>query len=79
MLSDLVDHACGDKGRAGLNLGRDSKAAWVLIRGGAAASTRLGNSSAHARRYLAKPVDLAKHQTGDRVLVQELLHIAELV
>jgi hypothetical protein len=71
MLRDLVERACGEKGHAGLNLGRDSKAALKDARD-------IGNWSAHARRYNAISTDLTKIQGGVRVVVQELIHIANL-
>jgi hypothetical protein len=71
MLRDLVERACGEKGHAGLNLGRDSKAALKEARD-------IGNWSAHARRYNAVATDLTKIQAGVRVVVQELIHVADL-
>lgn len=72
MLSDLAERACGEKGHKGLNLGRDSKAALKEARS-------IGNWSAHARRFLAHAGDLTKSQSGVRLLVQELIQIADLV
>lgn len=72
MLSDLAERACGERGHKGLNLGRDSKAALKEARS-------IGNWSAHARRFLAHVGDLTKFQTGVRLLVQELIQIADLV
>lgn len=72
MLGDLADRACGDKGHRGLNLGRDSKKALQDVR-------NVGNWSAHARRFLAHAGDLTKHQAGMRLLVQELIQIADLI
>jgi hypothetical protein len=69
MLSDLADRACGEKGHAGINLGRDSKTALKDAR-------NVGNWSAHARRYLAHANDLTKLQNGVRLLAQELILIA---
>lgn len=71
MLSDLAERACGESGHKGLNLGRDSKKALKDAR-------TLGNWSAHARRFLAHASDLLKVQVGMRLLVQELIQIAEL-
>jgi hypothetical protein len=71
MLRDVVERACGEKGHAGLNLGRDSKATLKDARD-------IGNWSAHARRYSAISTDLTKIQAGVRVAVQELIHIANL-
>ena len=71
MLSDLAERACGESGHKGLNLGRDSKKALKDAR-------TLGNWSAHARRFLAHASDLTKIQVGMRLLVQELIQIAEL-
>jgi Domain of unknown function (DUF4145) len=72
MLSDLADRICGEKGHKGVNLGRDSKKALKDAR-------EVGNWSAHARRFIAHAGDLTKLQAGMRLLVQELIQIAELV
>jgi hypothetical protein len=72
MLSDLAERACGENGHKGINLGRDSKKALKDAR-------RVGNWSAHARRFLAHAGDLTKFQAGMRVLAQELIRIADLV
>ena len=72
MLSDLAERACGENGHRGVNLGRDSKKTLKEARS-------VGNWSAHARRYLANAGDLTKFQAGMRVLVQELIQIADLV
>jgi hypothetical protein len=71
MLKDLVERACGEKGNAGLNLGRDSKATLKDARD-------VGNWSAHARRYNAFATDLAKLQAGVRIAAQELIQIADI-
>jgi hypothetical protein len=71
MLADLVERACGDKGHAGLNLGRDAKAALKDAR-------QIGNWAAHARRFIAHAADLTKLQSGARILVQELIQIANI-
>lgn len=72
MLIDLVDRACGEKGHAGINLGRNSKTTLKDAR-------EIGNFSAHSRRFLARSADLTKFQVGVRALVEELMHIADLV
>lgn len=72
MLVDLAERANGEKGHKGLNLGRNSKTALKDAR-------EIGNFSAHARRFNANSNDLTKVQSGVRVLVEELVHIAELV
>jgi len=72
MLAELAERACGENGYAGLNLGRDSKKALKEARS-------VGNWSAHARRFLAHSGDLTKFQGGMRLLVQELIQIADLV
>lgn len=72
MLSDLAERACGENGHRGLNLGRDSKKALKDARD-------VGNWSAHARRFLAHAGDLTKLQSGMRLLVQELIQIADIV
>jgi len=72
MLTDLAERVCGENGHKGLNLGRDSKKALKEARS-------VGNWSAHARRFLAHAGDLTKFQAGVRLLVQELIQIAELM
>ena len=72
MLSELAERVCGENGHKGINLGRDSKKALKEARS-------LGNWSAHARRFLAHAGDLTKLQAGMRLLVQELVQIANLV
>jgi len=72
MLSDLAERVCGENGHRGINLGRDSKKALKDAR-------NVGNWSAHARRFLAHAGDLTKFQVGLRLLVQELVQIADLV
>lgn len=71
MLKDLVIRACGESSHAGLNLGRGSKA-------GLKEAREIGNQSAHNRRYTAVAADLTKLQLGVRLVVQELIHIANL-
>lgn len=71
MLSDLVERACGEGNHRGLSLGRDSKKALKEAR-------NVGNWSAHARRFLAHSGDLTKFQDGMRLLVQDLVQIANL-
>jgi hypothetical protein len=72
MLGDLAERVCGEKGHKGLNLGRDSKKALNEARS-------VGNWSAHARRFLAHAGDLTRFQAGMRLLVQEMIQIADLV
>jgi hypothetical protein len=72
MLSDLAERVCGENGHKGISLGRDSKKALKEAR-------NVGNWSAHARRFLAHAGDLTKFQPGMRLLVQELIQVAELV
>jgi len=72
MLGDLAERACGEKGHKGIHLGRDSKKALKDARS-------VGNWSAHARRFLAHAGDLTGFQAGMRLLVQELIQIADLV
>lgn len=71
MLSELAERACGENNHRGLNLGRDSKKALKEAR-------NIGNWSAHGRRFLAHEGDLTKIQDGARLLVQELVQIADL-
>jgi Domain of unknown function (DUF4145) len=72
MLSDLAERVCGENGHRGINLGRDSKKALKEAR-------NVGNWSAHARRFLAHSGDLTKFQSGARLLVQELIQLADFV
>jgi hypothetical protein len=72
MLTDLAERVCGEKGHKGIHLGRDSKRALKDARS-------VGNWSAHARRFLAHAGDLTGFQAGMRLLVQELIQIADLV
>jgi len=72
MLSDLAERVCGENGHKGINLGRDSKKVLKEARS-------VGNWSAHARRFIANANDLMKFQAGMRLLVQELIQIADLV
>lgn len=72
MLGELAERACGENSHKGLNLGRDSKKILKDAR-------NVGNWSAHARRFLAHAGDLTKLQTGMRLLVQELIQIADLL
>jgi hypothetical protein len=72
MLSDLAERVCGEKGHKGIHLGRDSKKALKDARS-------VGNWSAHARRFLANAGDLTRFQAGMRLLVQDLIQIADLV
>lgn len=71
MLADLTERACGEKGHSGLNLGRDAKVALKDAR-------QIGNWAAHARRFIAHASDLTKLQSGARILVQELIEIADI-
>ena len=66
-----AERACGESGHKGISLGRDSKKALKEARS-------VGNWSAHARRFLAHAGDLTKFQAGMRLLVQELIQIADL-
>jgi Domain of unknown function (DUF4145) len=72
MLSALAERVCGENGHKGINLGRDSKKALKDARS-------VGNWSAHARRFLAHAGDLTRLQDGMRLLVQELIQVADLV
>ena len=72
MLSALAERVCGENGHKGINLGRESKKALKDARS-------VGNWSAHARRFLAHAGDLTSFQAGMRLLVQELIQIADLV
>lgn len=68
MLSGLVEKALSQDG---LSLGREAKKALKEIKA-------LGDRSAHNRRYNARVEDLAKIRDGLRIVVEELINIAEL-
>jgi hypothetical protein len=68
MLGDLVGVALGARG---LSLGREAKAALQDIK-------KLGDRSAHNRRFNAVKADLNLIRSGTRVLFDELMNIAAL-
>lgn len=68
MLNHLVGKLAAD---STWNLGRESKAALPQLKS-------LGDRSAHNRRYLAKKGDIDKVLSGLRVLVDDLLHLAQI-
>lgn len=68
MLSGIISNAVGN---TSLSLGRETKKALGDIK-------QLGDRSAHNRRYTAIKADLDKIESGVRVVLDELLHIAEL-
>jgi hypothetical protein len=68
MLGTLVDKACGE---SGLNLGREAKAALVEIK-------EHGDRFAHNRRINAVRPELDRLRPKARVLIEELLNIAQL-
>lgn len=68
MLGDLVTHVIGTDG---LNLGREAKKALSLIK-------QKGDRAAHNRRYRAVKADLEEVRSGARVVVDELIHHADL-
>jgi hypothetical protein len=68
MLRDLVARAIGAKP---IGLGRDARDALGKIK-------EMGDRSAHNRRYNAVKSDMDKVQSGVRVIVDELLNIAQL-
>ena len=68
MLKDLVDRITSD---TTWNLGRETKQALPLLK-------RLGDRSAHNRRYLAKKADIDKVLHGLRVAADDLFHLSGL-
>ena len=66
-LGSIIDHATN----GGLPLGRELKRDLPKIK-------TLGDRSAHNRRFIAKQSDLDKIESGLRLVVEELLVIAEL-
>jgi hypothetical protein len=69
MLSGLVDAILA---RADWNLGRETKTALPLLKS-------LGDRSAHNRHYMARKADVDRVLPGLRVMVEDLLHHANLV
>lgn len=67
MLGGLVDAILKEN----WNLGRETKAALPLIKS-------LGDRSAHNRRFMATQVDVKQIIPGLRVIVDDLLHLANL-
>jgi hypothetical protein len=63
MFGDLVERAIS---ATGINLGRETKNALKMIK-------QLGDRSAHNRRFLAGPDDLAKLQSGVRTAAQDMI------
>lgn len=68
MLGALVDRACGE---SGLNLGREAKAALAEIK-------EHGDRFAHNRRINAVRPELERLRPKARVLIEELVNIAQL-
>jgi hypothetical protein len=68
MLGELVNRSTG---AGGLTLGREAKAALKEIK-------KLGDRSAHNRRYNAVKADLDDVRSGVRVTADELINIASL-
>jgi hypothetical protein len=68
MLRDLVTRAVGQQP---IGLGRDAKDALGKIK-------EMGDRSAHNRRYNAVKTDMDKVLSGVRVVVDELINIADL-
>jgi hypothetical protein len=68
MLGSLVDKACGENG---LSLGRESKVALIEIKD-------QGDRSAHNRRINAVRPELERLRPKARVLVEDLINIAQL-
>jgi hypothetical protein len=69
MLSGLVDAILA---RTDWNLGRETKTALPLLKS-------LGDRAAHNRHYMARKADVDKVLPGLRVMVEDLLHHANLV
>lgn len=67
-LDDLINATLNE---AGWNLGRDSRTALQRLK-------RLGDLSAHSRRYNARRQDIDRVMHGTRVVVEELLYLAGL-
>lgn len=65
-LSDLVNMVCND-----YNLDEDSKKTLQALR-------KIGNWSAHKRRYHTYRSDIEKHLPNIRVTVHDLIYLAEL-
>lgn len=68
MLGELINRA---NASGGLSLGMEAKKALTKIK-------KLGNRSAHNRRYYAKKPDLDPIRDELRICVEELLHLADL-
>lgn len=68
MLSGIINDAVD---RKGLSLGRDSKRSLKSLK-------ELGDRSAHNRRFVAGKQDLDRLQSGLRVVVEELVQLADL-
>ena len=68
MLGDLVDTILGQNG---LNVGRETRAALINIK-------KLGDRSAHNRRFNAVKPDLEGLKDGTRVASDDLINIAAL-
>ncbi|MCZ6653749.1 MAG: DUF4145 domain-containing protein [Planctomycetota bacterium] len=71
MLAGLVDRATGQRNDPGLNIGRNTKTALGAVK-------KLGDRSAHDRRFQACTADLTKIQIDVRTGVQDLIQIAAL-
>jgi hypothetical protein len=67
-LSDLIDRVIAEKA---WNLSRNSKRALPRLKD-------IGDKSAHSRRYNAHRSDLEKVEDDIRVVVQELIYLANL-
>jgi len=71
MFGKLVERAKGENTHKGLSIGRNTKSALEEVK-------KLGDRSAHDRRFNACPADLTKIQVHVRAGVQDLIGIASL-
>jgi hypothetical protein len=71
MFGKLVERAKGENDHKGLSIGRNTKAALEAVK-------KLGDRSAHDRRFTACAADLTKIQVDVRAGVQDLIQVAAL-
>jgi len=71
-LRDIISHAVGT---SGLSLGRESR---NTLKDGLNDAKTIGDRSAHNRRYTTNKPDLDKIQSGVRLVVDELIQLAQL-
>jgi hypothetical protein len=68
-LTALVNAALAE---TGFHLSKNAKKALPRLKD-------LGHQSAHGRRFTAQAADIEKHEDGMRVVVEEFLHLANLL